>query len=123
MKRLAALMSLLAGQAAAVDLDCTLTDVACVTVCPETTATFTIDLNQFVAPQDPNDPPRRQITRVTLNADTFTADAIAFADGTLGFHHGADTSDRTLLIIQPDGAARLSRLPDNQILTGRCSRS
>ena len=123
MKSLVAILCLVAGKSLATDLVCTLTDEACVANCAQTQVTFAIDFNQFVAPQNPNDPPRRQVTRVTVDADTFMAEAIAMDGGVLGFDHNDGSGGATLMIVQPDGTTRLSRQPQGRILTGLCTRS
>ncbi|MEN8840320.1 MAG: hypothetical protein ABF254_00445 [Octadecabacter sp.] len=98
---------------------CALQDETCTDSCVQTVVRFAIDPTQFVAPHNPNAPPRRQITQVTLGAEQFRAQAIMMEGGITGFHHVQDKNS-TLLLIQADGAARLSYQPEDRTLTGRC---
>ena len=120
MKTLAALACILAGPAAA-NLSCSLTDKTCDTDCAVTSVQFHIDKNQFVDAQSPADPPRRQITNVTMGNRTFTAQAIMMDGGILGFHEDAGEIGSALMIVQADGTARLRLQPSNQTLTGTCT--
>lgn len=111
----------LAGSAAQAALNCTLTNDACQIDCTHMNVQFEIDPNQFVAPQSPNDPPRRQVTTVTMDDIRFSAEAIMLAGGVVGFHEDAGEIGRRLMIVQPNGSARLTLQPANEIWTGRCT--
>jgi hypothetical protein len=114
-------LGLIATQGAAQDQTCTLQDQACVTDCATMTVSFEIDRAQFVAPVDPNDPPRRQVTFVTMDNQSFSATAILFPGGVSGFHEDAGELGSRLMIIQPDGSARLALLPSHQTWVGSCT--
>ena len=111
----------LMGSGAQADLNCTLTNDVCLIDCVQMKVRFEIDPNQFVAPQSPNDPPRRQVTSVTMDDIQFSAEAIMLAGGVVGFHEDAGEIGRRLMIVQPNGAARLSLQPSNEIWTGLCT--
>lgn len=113
---------LLAGQAHAQDYICYMRELPCASECSDTTVEFSIDTSQFAAPQDPNDPPRRQVTQVTLDDTSFSAEAIWMSGGIRGFHHDAGALGSRLMIVQREGYARLSLQPENQTLTGFCTR-
>lgn len=117
---IAAGLCLMASPAVA-DLECVLQVRGCVIDCVETTVNFTIDTSQFVAPQSPRDPPRRQVATVTLNDATFVAQAIIMQGGVVGFHEDAGALGSRLMIVQPDGTARLTLQPSNQRLEGQCT--
>lgn len=120
MKILIAVATLLADQASA-ELSCGLTDVTCDTNCAVTSVQFHVDKSQFVDAQDPADPPRRQVTQVTMGARMFNAQAIMMDGGILGFHEDAGEIGSALMIVQADGSARLLLQPENQTLTGGCT--
>lgn len=70
---------------------------------------FDLDTASFAPPLDPNDPPYRRISRVTLNDGGFTAESILSETGQRGFW----SPDRGwLLTVERDGAARLSDAED-----------
>ena len=119
MTRLAAVLCVMAVPAAA-DLYCRLIDSTCLTDCAETSVRFSIDASQFVAPQDPSDPPRRQVSDVTMGDRRFNAQAIMMDGGIVGFHQDAGETARALMIVQADGSARLTLEPENQTLLGTC---
>lgn len=124
MKRLApvlwATLCFMAAPAAA-DLSCLLTDVDCPSDCAETSVRFNIDTSQFVNAQDLNDPPRRQVSDVTMGDRRFTAQAIMMDGGIIGFHEDAGELGSALMIVQPSGAARLTLQPQNITLRGMCT--
>lgn len=121
MKALAVLVWLAATPAAA-QLDCTLQNEACIRNCTQMSATFAIDATQFVARQDPDDPPRRQITNVQMDDARFIAEAIVLPGGVVGFYEDAGALGSRLMIVQPDGSARLIMQPQNQTWRGTCVR-
>lgn len=121
MKAAAALL-LIAGPSWA-QINCTLTMPDCTTDCASMSVSFEIDASQFVAPQNPNDPPRRQITTVDMDGARFVAQAIMLPGGVRGFHEEAGALGSRLLIVQPDGTARLSLQPQNQTWLGACTSS
>ncbi|SLN15910.1 hypothetical protein [Pseudooctadecabacter jejudonensis] len=108
------------GQA---DWTCRLTQVGCDLICPDMQVAFEVDRNQFVNPQNPNDPPRRQVTTVTMDDATFVAQAILMAGGVEGFHEDAGALGSRLMIVRPDGTARLTLRPQNTEWTGQCVKS
>jgi len=95
----------------------------CTTRCDDLNVQFTIDASQFVSAQDPSDPPRRQVTQVTMGDRQFIAEAIMMDGGITGFHEDAGSLGSALMIVQADGSARLSLLPENRLLTGQCTRN
>jgi hypothetical protein len=119
MKRLAVVLCI-TGAPAAADLFCSLTDASCQTDCAETSVRFSIDASQFVAPQDPSDPPRRQVSDVTMGDRRFYAQAIMMDGGIVGFHETASDPGSALMIVQSDGYARLTLEPENRTLLGTC---
>lgn len=121
LKLAASLICLAASPAAAAGFECSMANVACTTLCETMFVRFEIDETQFVAPQDPNDPPRRQITRVTLDDATFAAQAIMMPGGVRGFHEDAGDIGSRLMIVTSDGAATMTMQPANIILTGHCT--
>jgi hypothetical protein len=120
MRGLATALCLVAGPAVA-DFSCLLTDANCRADCAEISVRFSIDASQFVAPQDRNDPPRRQISEVTMVDRRFTAQAIMMDGGIVGFHEDAGAIGSALLIVQADGSARLTLQPENRTHFGHCS--
>jgi hypothetical protein len=119
MRGLATALCLVAGPAVA-DFSCLLTDANCRADCAEISVRFSIDASQFVAPQDPSDPPRRQVSDVTMGDRRFNAQAIMMDGGIVGFHQDAGETARALMIVQADGSARLTLEPENQTLLGTC---
>lgn len=105
---------------AAAEQTCTLRPHPCAGNCDTISVRFAIDPNQFVDAQDAGDPPRRQITQVTLDGATFMAEALMFPGGVTGFHEGTGDLARRLMIVQPDGAARLVVDPPTRVWTGTC---
>ncbi len=105
----------------AADLNCVLSVKDCTSDCIQITVAFRIDPHQFVDPQNTNDPPRRQITRVQLDNEDFNAEAIMLPGGILGFHDDAGELGRRLMIVQPDGRARLTLQPKNENWVGHCA--
>ena len=120
MKLIAGLTCLLATPAVA-QFDCVIKDRSCVANCAQTEVRFDIDEAQFADPQDSNDPPRRQVTMVTQNNATFAATAIMMPHGVRGFHEDAGELGSRLMIVQADGAARLTLQPDKVTLVGQCT--
>ncbi|WP_245540841.1 hypothetical protein [Octadecabacter antarcticus] len=106
---------------AAADLLCLLTDVNCLSDCAETSVHFSINTSQFVDAQDPNDPPRRQVSDVAIGDRRFTAQAIMMDGGIVGFHEDAGELGSALMIVQASGAARLTLQPQNITLRGMCT--
>lgn len=102
------------------ELNCILTNTACDADCVELAVSFEIDETQFVAPQDASDPPRRQVTQVQMGSDRFIAEAILFQDSTRGFYEDGVELGQRLMIVRPDGAARLTLQPANEIWVGTC---
>ncbi len=110
----AAILALLATPVQAQDVRCTLDDGSA----PVQVA-FTIDRNQFIAPMDPKDPPRRKITRVEMGRDRFLAEPFLIGQS-LGFWEDAEAVGSRMLVVQPGGAAKYSETPSGRRLTGTC---
>ncbi len=110
------------GEPAAAGWSCDMAEENCLTGCERANVTFHIDPNQFVAPQNANEPPRRQVTRVSMNDAVFVAEAILMQGGAEGFYEDGGELGRRLMIVQPDGEARLTLQPRNITLTGECAR-
>ncbi|WP_296419189.1 hypothetical protein [Pseudooctadecabacter sp.] len=100
-----------------------MTQEACTLLCDTMQVTFDIDPNQFVNPQSPDEPPRRQVTQVTMDDATFTAQAIMMAGGIEGFHEDAGALGSRLMIVRADGSARLTLQPANTRWVGMCARA
>lgn len=100
-----------------------MTPEACTLLCDDIHVAFAIDPHQFVDPLNPDDPPRRQVTQVTMEDDTFTAQAIMMAGGVEGFHEDAGAMGSRLMIVRPDGTARLTMQPENTRWTGICTQT
>ena len=117
-------VALLVGLAGPVQAgwSCDLMRENCEGECQTANVRFHIDPNQFVAPQNPNEPPRRQVTQVTMDRALFRAEAILMQSGAEGFYADAEAMGRRLMIVQPDGRARLTMQPQNITLTGQCTR-
>ena len=118
MKKYAPLIILCATPLGA-DMICSVQDETCSGSCPQTAVQFSIDPSQFVDPQDPNDPPRQQITQVTMDAQQFRAHAIMMEGGIIGFHNDSERGS-TLMLVQKDGAPRHTVQPDNRNLASFC---
>ncbi len=80
---------------------------------------FTINRDQFIAPQNPNDPPRRRVTAVTFGDKRFPADPILLGD-TRGFHGEGLGGSSIIFIVQPDGAATYANVRSGEKLVGTC---
>jgi hypothetical protein len=79
---------------------------------------FSIDASQFVAPQDPSDPPRRQVKSVTMGT-VAQRTSQAMDGGIVGFHQDAGETARALMIVSRRiGAPDLE--PENQTPLGTC---
>ncbi|MBS0122548.1 hypothetical protein [Thetidibacter halocola] len=82
---------------------------------PFETLRFTLDPAQFADPVSPDEPPRRQLSRVTLPNVELTAEAILTQDGGRGFF----LAERAMLLIRhSDGSATLTA--DGARLGGEC---
>lgn len=121
MKRLILALTFCAASPAFAELDCILHDPTCTADCTPTSVRFAIDPAQFVAAQNPDDPPRRQITTVTMNDSPFIAEAIMMQGGVRGFHEDAESLGSRLMIVKPNGSARLTLQPQNKTLIGQCT--
>lgn len=102
---------------------CSMTQDTCLSNCETLNVAFQIDPAQFAPPLDRNDPPQRQVTRVTYGPANFVAEALRMEGGIEGFFEDAGDLGSRLMIVQPDGTARLSVQPSNVIWTGICTRS
>ena len=80
------------------------------------TLRFDIDRAAFARPQDPGDPPRRQISRVTTAEAAFEAEAMLSDSGARGFWAPAHG---WLLTVARDGRARMSD-KETAPWTGHC---
>jgi len=112
-----------AGGPAVAGWTCVLTQTPCETDCRAVYVSFHVDPHQFVAPNDPNEPPRRQVTHVTFDRSHFVAEAILMQSGDEGFFEDAGALGSKLMIVRPDGEARLTLQPENQVLSGQCTRT
>lgn len=118
MRGIAAALSLAATPLWA--LDCTLTRDGCVADCQTIAVSFNIDAAQFAQPQDPNDPPRRQMTTVQMDRAVFVAEAILMPGGARGFYEDAGALGSRLMIVQTNGNTRMALQPSGQIWVGQC---
>ncbi len=80
---------------------------------------FGIDRTQFAPPVDPNDPPRRKVSRIRLGPQSFVAEPILMAGGTRGFWTDDPVTGTHVLTIRPDGTATYSG-PDGSSSDGIC---
>ena len=118
---LAISLSVWAVPAVANSVTCVLQNTICVRDCAEMQVAFDIDASQFAPPLNPDDPPRRQVTMVRMDGATFAAEAIMLPGGVVGFHEDAGALGRRLMIVQPDGRARLTLQPQNEVWSGLCT--
>jgi len=80
---------------------------------------FSIDRKQFAPPLDPNDPPRRKVTRVRLGPQSFVAEPILMASGVRGFWTDDPVTGTHVLTTRPDGTATYSG-PEGASTDGIC---
>ncbi|WP_186766585.1 hypothetical protein [Puniceibacterium confluentis] len=80
---------------------------------------FGIDRTQFAPPLNPDEPPRRQESRVAMGDETFAAEPLLFDDGRRGFWTGDRQDGALLMMIAPDSRATLST-QDGAVFTGDC---
>lgn len=79
---------------------------------------FDIDPASFSPPLDAKDPPRRQVSRVTIGArPSFEAEALLSRGGTRGFWSGGHG---VMLTRAPDGTARMTDGDDTAPWRGDC---
>ncbi len=81
--------------------------------------TFAIDRTQFVAPQDPNDPPRRKISQVSLGDKRFPAEPFIIGP-VRGFHADGLGGSSVMFSVVADGSAKLANTRTGETLTGTC---
>ncbi|MEL6958482.1 MAG: hypothetical protein AAGL89_05960 [Pseudomonadota bacterium] len=112
-------LTAIAGPASA--WECALTLQDCFDNCDKMQVRFEIDDSQFAPPINPNDPPRRQVTLVEMDGARFAAEALKMGGGIEGFYEEAGELGSRLMIVQPNGSARLSLRPINEVWTGQCS--
>ena len=93
-------------------------DIACVMDNGQSLA-FAIDRNQFVAPQDPNDPPRRKITQVTFGEMQFAAEPFVIGP-VRGFHADGLGGTSVMFSVAADGTATYANTRSGKTLTGTC---
>ncbi|MDU8912114.1 hypothetical protein [Aestuariicoccus sp. MJ-SS9] len=87
----------------------------------EVTLGFEIDRAQFAPAVDGGEPPRRAETLVEMGGDRFLAEPILMATGHRGFWAESHEGRELLLLIAPDGSARLSDSGRDADLEGTCS--
>lgn len=85
----------------------------------EVTVEFSIDHAQFAPALDPNDPPRRKVTRVRLGTQSFVAEPILMTGGVRGFWTDDPVTGTHVLTAQQDGSAVYSG-PARGRLDGTC---
>ncbi len=93
-------------------------DITCMMENGETLA-FAIDRNQFVAPQDPNDPPRRKISQVTFGDMRFPAEPFLIGP-VRGFHADGLGGSSVMFSVAADGTATYANTRSGETLTGTC---
>lgn len=80
---------------------------------------FTLDRNQFVLPQDPNDPPRRKITQVRYGDKSFPAEPFLLGDR-IGFHAEGLGGTSAIFALGPDGRATYANARAGARIAGLC---
>lgn len=80
---------------------------------------FTIDRAQFAPALDPAEPPRRQVTTVTMDGTTFPAEPILMG-GVRGFWAAARDGSEKMMVMQSDGSAAYADSATGQRITGTC---
>lgn len=80
---------------------------------------FDIDRNQFVAPQNLNDPPRRKVTLVSMGEAQFPAEPFLIGK-TRGFWAEGWSGSDVIFVMQPDGSATYTDTRMDTRLTGHC---
>ncbi len=80
---------------------------------------FTIDRTQFAPAISPADPPRRKVTQVTRDGESFEAEPILLVSGIRGFWTDDDAAGSQVLTVAPEGAAIYSA-PDGSGWIGHC---
>lgn len=104
-------------------VDARVTDIAC-TLSDGTTPrslSFAIDASQFADPVNPDDPPRQQRTQVTMNGAVFVAEPMILPGNRRGFWAENLGDTELLLIIDPDGSAKLSDTSLGAVFVGSCT--
>ena len=104
-------LALAASSAGAESFECSLDDGAEVR--------FSIDLSTFSNPVSKDEPMRRQVTLVEMNASEFPADPIVIGD-MRGFAAEGFAGATIMFIVEPDGTARLSNTQSGIRIDGFC---
>ena len=81
---------------------------------------FAIDYNQFAPALNADEPPRQRRTIVRFGDAEFAASPFRLSD-VRGFEAEDDTGSGTLFVLQPDGAAVLTRAVDDLRIDGTCT--
>ncbi len=93
-------------------------DIACMMNNGES-LTFAIDRNQFVAPQDAGDPPRRKVTQVSFGDMHFPAEPFLIGP-VRGFHADGLGGTSVMFSVAADGTATYANTRSGETLTGTC---
>lgn len=80
---------------------------------------FAIDRNQFVAPQDAADPPRRKVTTVTHDDVSYPAEPFLIGK-VRGFYADGLGGSSIMFSVAADNSAKLTNTRSGLSLTGRC---
>lgn len=81
---------------------------------------FDIDRRQFAPAASPDDPPRQMRSVVAQDAQRYIAEPFLMEDGVRGFWAEERVGGAALLVIQKDGAARMTDEAIGAMLVGRC---
>ncbi len=115
------LICLLASPVLAERIACTLSK-PCTTQAPcpsPVNLNFTIDRNQFSAAVHPQDPPRKQVTMVTLGGIRFSAEPMIIGE-TRGFWEDGEAMGARMFTMQPDGSGIYNETATGLRLSGPC---
>jgi hypothetical protein len=84
------------------------------------TLSFEIDRRQFAPATSPNEPPRQVRSSVRQDGVQYMAEPFLMEYGVRGFWAEQRAGGPALLVIEADGASRMSDGASGQILNGQC---
>ncbi len=87
---------------------------------PEVSLHFGIDRGQFAPPQSPEDPPRRLRSIVTMGETRFAAEPLLMEGGRRGFWTQERAEGPAMMVIEPEGAAKLTDVNSGTVYVGTC---
>lgn len=84
------------------------------------TLRFESDQRQFAPAISPDDPPRQLRSHVIQDGQHYVAEPFQMAGGVRGFWADDRRDGAVLLMVEADGAARMTDQALDQVLSGRC---